>query len=70
MLCGEDGVCYATVYGKSTNHWLIGIKECVNRIKIMCEEAKTKAGLPQEVSLASLGLSLSGCNDVNINKLR
>lgn len=47
-----------------TNHWMVGIAECARRIADMVERAKDDANIPQETRLTSLGLSLSGCEQV------
>lgn len=52
---------------------MVGIKECANRITEMINEAKVIAGIPIDCKLKSIGLSLSGCEQVGfwkiINKL-
>lgn len=64
IICDEKGECCATTTGLGTNHWIVGKAECARRIADMVERAKTEAGIPQETRLASLGLSLSGCEQV------
>lgn len=44
---------------------MVGIAECARRIADMIERAKTEANIPQETRLTTLGLSLSGCEQVN-----
>lgn len=51
--------------GLGTNHWVIGIPEVARRISNMINEAKAKANIDQSTKLRSLGLSLSGCEQVN-----
>lgn len=68
IVCNESGEEVVTVNGPSTNHWMIGIPECANRIAQMVAEAKRKANLSEGIRLRSLGLSLSGCEDETTNK--
>lgn len=65
MICNQNGEIVATVPGPSTNHWMTGIPECANRIAIMVNSGKTEANIPHTIKLKSLGLSLSGCEQVH-----
>lgn len=65
MLCDKNGTVVARVAGPGTNHWVVGIPEVAKRIATMIEEAKNQAGLEQTHQLKSLGLSLSGCEQVS-----
>lgn len=47
---------------------MIGINECCKRIADMVNIAKEDAGIPQTTRLTSIGLSLSGCEQVKIYK--
>lgn len=64
-MCDEAGTIVASVEGPGTNHWMLGIPECSRRIANMVEDAKKIAGLGKEDKLKALGLSLSGCEQVN-----
>ncbi|XP_062500922.1 N-acetyl-D-glucosamine kinase-like [Corticium candelabrum] len=46
--------------GAATNHWLIGIDECVRVVHEMLVDAKKNAGIDPSSPLKSLGLTLSG----------
>nr|AQT27190.1 putative N-acetylglucosamine kinase [Nilaparvata lugens] len=54
--------------GPSLNHWIIGMEECQKRINDLIQDAKKKANIPSELSLSSLGLSLSGCEQESTNQ--
>lgn len=64
VICDESGESVGTTSGLGTNHWGIGIPECARRIVDMVERCKEEANIPKETKLASLGLSLSGCEQV------
>jgi len=64
VICDESGQSVGSTSGLGTNHWGIGIPECARRIEDMVERAKEEAGIPKDTSLISLGLSLSGCEQV------
>lgn len=68
IVCDDRGRVVATVAGPATNHWIIGIPECAQRIAAMVAEAKLAAGLPATVPLCTLGLSLSGCEQDATNR--
>ncbi|XP_022096532.1 N-acetyl-D-glucosamine kinase-like [Acanthaster planci] len=60
VLMKGDGSILAWSDGPSTNHWLIGVDQCLVNINEMAVKAKTEAGLDINKPLQSLGLSLSG----------
>lgn len=64
IICDQNGDIISTVPGPSTNHWMVGIPECANRIAKMVEAGKSEGKIPQNVKLKTLGLSLSGCEQV------
>lgn len=64
IICDENGAIVSSVAGPSTNHWMVGIPECANRIAKMVEAGKSEGKIPQNVKLKTLGLSLSGCEQV------
>ena len=52
----------ATVHKEgSTNLYHVGVDETCNRLQQLVKDALIKAGLEPSITLASLGLSLSGC---------
>lgn len=64
VICDENGKSLALTSGLGTNHWMVGIPEVARRIADMVECAKEEACIAPEVRLTSLGLSLSGCEQV------
>ncbi|ALC47787.1 CG6218 [Drosophila busckii] len=68
VICDETGNAVGTTSGLGTNHWGIGIPECARRIADMVERAKEEANICKDTPLASLGLSLSGCEQEATNR--
>ncbi|EDV94545.1 N-acetyl-D-glucosamine kinase [Drosophila grimshawi] len=68
VICDESGESVGTTSGLGTNHWGIGIPECARRIVDMIERCKDEAKIAKDTPLASLGLSLSGCEQVATNR--
>ncbi|XP_034484534.1 N-acetyl-D-glucosamine kinase [Drosophila innubila] len=68
VICDESGESVGTTSGLGTNHWGIGIPECARRIADMVERCKEEAKIPMDTPLASLGLSLSGCEQEATNR--
>ena len=64
VICDKYGSIISKVTGPSTNHWQCGIPEVARRVADMIESAKTQANISLDVKLQSLGLSLSGCEQV------
>lgn len=69
IICNAKGAIVASVAGPSTNHWMSGIDECARRIAAMVAEGKEAAGIPHVQKLRAIGLSLSGCEQVNTKKI-
>uniref|UniRef100_A0A8C4PXP0 N-acetyl-D-glucosamine kinase n=1 Tax=Eptatretus burgeri TaxID=7764 RepID=A0A8C4PXP0_EPTBU len=67
VILSEHGSLLASVEGRSTNHWLVGMDKCAEVINNMMEEAKIKAGHDKDVPLQSLGLALSGGEQIDTN---
>lgn len=66
VICNEEGAILSTVTGPGTNHWVIGIPGVAARISEMINRAKTEANIPHKTKLLTLGLSLSGCEQVQL----
>lgn len=66
VICDHDGNIVVIIPGPSTNHWAVGIPECARRIADMVAKGKIAANIPLTTKLKSLGLSLSGCEQVNL----
>lgn len=64
VICDRFGSIISKVTGPSTNHWVLGIPQVARRIADMIERAKLQANIDLTVKLQSLGLSLSGCEQV------
>ncbi|XP_069139948.1 N-acetyl-D-glucosamine kinase-like isoform X1 [Argopecten irradians] len=62
VLFRSDGEVVARTEGPSTNQWLVGLEECLKRVKDMVQEAKTIAGLDEKQPIKALGLSMSGAD--------
>ncbi|KAK2572390.1 N-acetyl-D-glucosamine kinase [Acropora cervicornis] len=60
IILSKEGKILSRSTGLDTNHWVIGLDECLQRVNAMVEEAKKAAGIDINKPLASLGLSLSG----------
>ncbi|XP_020624472.1 N-acetyl-D-glucosamine kinase-like [Orbicella faveolata] len=68
IILSSDGKIVGRSTGQGTNHWLIGLEECLHRVNEMVEEAKRSAGIDINKPLASLGLSLSGLEKEEIQQ--
>jgi len=68
VLFNEKSEALTTVEGPGTNLFLNGMDETCHRIAEMICQALKNLGLPQETTLQSLGLSLSGCEVEETNK--
>ncbi|XP_013183248.1 uncharacterized protein LOC106129280 [Amyelois transitella] len=61
VICDHTGTVIGTSKGPGTNHWALGMDECVRRLVEMLHAARKDAGIPDDIPLDSLGLTLSGC---------
>ncbi|XP_045780240.1 serine protease HTRA2, mitochondrial-like [Maniola jurtina] len=69
VICDELGRVVGRSRGPGTNHWALGIDECAKRVIDMLHAAKEDAGIPLDMPLDSLGLTLSGCEQESSNAL-
>ncbi|KAK9717822.1 BadF/BadG/BcrA/BcrD ATPase family [Popillia japonica] len=61
LLLDAEGQVLSETTGPGTNHFLLGMTECRNRIATMVNNAKNDLQIPETTPLTALGLSLSGC---------
>ncbi|XP_034179447.1 N-acetylglucosamine kinase isoform X1 [Osmia lignaria lignaria] len=69
IIIDGKGVPLTEVKGPNTNHWILGMEETAARINAMVEKGKQALEIPETVPLNCLGLSLSGCEEENTNRL-
>ncbi|GBP90190.1 N-acetyl-D-glucosamine kinase [Eumeta japonica] len=67
VICDESGRVVGRSHGRGTNHWALGMDECIRRLKDIVHAAKRQAGLPLDKPLHALGLTLSGCEQESSN---
>lgn len=65
IICDQNGTVLSKVSGPGSNHWVIGIPEVARRVSEMIGRAKTEANIDVTHKLRTLGLSLSGCEQVS-----
>nr|XP_045601867.1 N-acetyl-D-glucosamine kinase-like isoform X1 [Procambarus clarkii] len=68
VLMDGKGHKIAELEGPATNRWLMGQKECLERICKLVQDAKEMAGVSQDTILEGLGLCLSGCEEDDANR--
>ncbi|KAI5632152.1 badF/BadG/BcrA/BcrD ATPase family domain-containing protein [Phthorimaea operculella] len=68
VICDSAGEVVGRAKGPGTNHWHMGIEECVTRILAMLHQAKQEANIPIDQPLDSLGLTMSGCEQTSTNR--
>ncbi|KAJ8985976.1 hypothetical protein NQ317_013859 [Molorchus minor] len=68
VIMDTTGRIIGSASGPGTNHHLLGMKECRKRIADLIEKSKTAAGMPTNIPLHALGLSLSGCEQEETNQ--
>lgn len=64
VICDQNGKIVSNIAGPGTNHWVCGIPEVARRVAAMVEQGKAEANIDQSIPFQSLGLSLSGCEQV------
>lgn len=69
IIIDAQGTPLTEVKGPCTNHWSIGMEETAARINAMVEKGKQNLEIPESVPLNCLGLSLTGCEEENTNRL-
>jgi N-acetylglucosamine kinase len=52
----------------STNHWQVGLDECLKRLNDLIVAAKKNAGISDDMKLKALGLSLSGADSADASQ--
>jgi N-acetylglucosamine kinase-like BadF-type ATPase len=67
MVCDANANVLATVSGPGTNLFQLGMEETCRRVQEMVKKGLQKAGLSADLTLEGLGLSLSGCEVVEVN---
>ncbi|XP_071947126.1 N-acetyl-D-glucosamine kinase-like [Antedon mediterranea] len=60
VILKQDGSVAALVEGPGTNPWLLGIDQCLINIAVLVKDAKKQANIDDDTKLKSLGMSLSG----------
>lgn len=64
VICDKNGTIITNIVGPGTNHCVIGIPEVARRVAAMVEQGKTEANIDQTTKFRTLGLCLSGCEQV------
>ncbi|XP_033098859.1 N-acetyl-D-glucosamine kinase-like [Anneissia japonica] len=60
VILKQNGSVVATAEGPSTNPWLLGVDKCLTTIAALVNDAKKQANISEDTKLKSLGMSLSG----------
>lgn len=68
VLVDGSGHKIAELEGPSTNKWLLGQTECLQRVYQLVQDAKKQAGVPSDTVLEALGLCMSGCEEEESNR--
>ncbi|XP_026313636.1 serine protease HTRA2, mitochondrial-like [Hyposmocoma kahamanoa] len=67
VVCDENGKVIGSTKGPGTNHWMLTIPGCADRIIAMVNKVKDEMGIPRDRPLDCLGLTLSGCEQESSN---
>ncbi|CAH1156059.1 unnamed protein product [Phaedon cochleariae] len=68
IIMNSEGIIVGDAKGAGTNHQLLGMERCWERIADLINQSKSKAGIPLTTPLHGLGLSLSGCEQEKSNQ--
>ncbi|XP_018336912.1 N-acetyl-D-glucosamine kinase isoform X2 [Agrilus planipennis] len=68
VLLNSSGQVIVKLEKSGTSYFLLGMEQCRKNIVQMTNDAKREAGIPEDVPLTALGLSLTGCEVDELNQ--